>query len=254
MPLALAGDRARAIQTTQPVGNTMKIPIHNLVANPQNSNVVPEHLLKKLERNIKRTKLYPSLIVRPLRVVEGEDAHYQILDGHHRKMVLERLGYKDAECDIWEMTEREAAIALATLNRLRGTDDPRLRAELLDSLSQTIPMEQLAAMVPEDVSAIEDMQKLLLVDLDALEMAQRAAADKVKDESPKPLTFVLFPDQYVQVRNALDHMQNREDLKGKKNADGQALYLLCVEYLSSVGWESAQEEIAQQLPPVGAGG
>jgi ParB-like chromosome segregation protein Spo0J len=222
------------------------VPLATLVANPKNSNVVDEPTLRKIEKNIRRTGVYPPLIVRPI-----EGAGYMLIDGWHRKMILERLGKNEANVEVWNVTEREADVMLATLNTLRGSDDLRLRAALVDSLMQTIPIEQLAQMLPEDEPGITDLQKLLQVDLDALEAAQTEAAKKGADEAPQPLSFVLYPEQYVKVRNALDHMKTAEELLGKKNPDGMALEYICTEYLSAVGWEAAEAKAQEALPPIG---
>jgi ParB-like chromosome segregation protein Spo0J len=230
---------------SQKAPKRMSLPLASLQPNPKNSNVVPDDVLAKLQKNIKRTGLYPPLIVRIM------PNGYQILDGHHRKIVLERLGKTEADCDVWDITDRESDVMLATLNTLRGTDDLRLRAALIDSLLQTVPIDQLAEMLPESKSGLEDLQKLTLVDLDALDIAARTAVEKADAEAPQPLSFVLYPEQFVKVRNALEHMKTAQELHGKKNADGQSLYFLCVEYLSGVGWEESEAARMENEPPIG---
>jgi hypothetical protein len=234
-----------------------RVKLADITVNPRNSNVMPEESLVKLVRNIKRTGHYPPLILRPLDE-PGADKHggrsYMFIDGFHRSLALDRLGETEANAEIWDVTEREADVMLATINTLRGSDDKKLRAALIDSLTQTIPIEQLAQMLPEDKAGIEDLQKLMQVDLDALEIAAREAVEKSEGESPQPLNFILFPEQMVKVRNALEHLKTREDLHGKKNPEGQALYYMAVDYLSGVGWDEANAELASNLPPIGGGG
>lgn len=225
-----------------------------LDANPKNSNVVDEETMKKLARNIKRTGLYPALIVRPIKDAAGaRTGRYMMIDGHHRKMVLGRLNRTEAHVEIWDVTEREADVMLATINTLRGSDDLRLRAALVDSLLQTVPIDQLAQMLPENEAGLADLQKLMQVDLDALETQQKEAAERSDGESPQPLSFILYPDQYVKVKNALEHIKTREELTGKKNPDGMALYYMAVEYLSAVGWEESEAAAQEHEPPIGSG-
>src|SRR5690348_8803444 len=108
----------------------MQIALNLLHADPRNPNVCSKESLEKLKRNIQRTGLCPSLIVRPHPDLDGT---YILIDGHHRKLVLEALEWIEAPCQVWDVSEPEAQIALATLNRLHGTDNPKKRAELIAS-------------------------------------------------------------------------------------------------------------------------
>jgi hypothetical protein len=206
-----------------------------LRVNPRNANVVPQKIMAKLERNIKRTGLYPPLIVRPL-----GNGTYMILDGHHRKRVLENLGHTSAICEVWPVDEREADILLATLNSLHGKDDKELRRALIESLTESYPVEDLADMLPETEAALHK-----LID------PAPALPDDSKNE-PQNITFYLYPDQYVAVKNALEHIKTREELHKGKNADGMALYYMAVEYSSGV--ERDLEEEKNAPPPIGGGG
>ena len=167
---------------------TESLPLDALVAHPKNSNVVSDETLAKIQKNIARTKLYPPLIVRPL-----SEGRYQILDGHHRKIVLERLGFTLATCAVWPCTEREGEVFLATLNTLRGTEDLRRRAALISDLAQTVPLEQLAGILPESLADLQDLQRRTLVDLDALDVAQRDQAQRNEDERVAAVLRPLDP-------------------------------------------------------------
>src|SRR5688572_19461091 len=107
------------------------IPLDDLLPHPLNANTMPEDLKAKLRAHIKRTGRYPYLVVRPH---PQETAKYQVLDGHHRVGVLRDLGHTEARCDVWDVTDREAKLLLATLNRLQGQDVPIRRAELIHEL------------------------------------------------------------------------------------------------------------------------
>src|SRR5688500_8882295 len=126
----------------------IEIELTQLRAHPLNSNVMPDDLLDKLAAQIQPTGMYPALIVRPSRVARPEsrveDGHrtqdagretFQVLDGHHRWKALARLGHLTARCEVWDVDDAAALMFLATLNRLRGEDDPRRRASLLDQLA-----------------------------------------------------------------------------------------------------------------------
>jgi len=66
------------------------IPLDDLLPHPLNSNVMPPDLQAKLRAHIKRTGRYPFLVVRPHPDVAGK---YQVLDVHHRIVVLRDLGH-----------------------------------------------------------------------------------------------------------------------------------------------------------------
>ncbi|MEP7027686.1 MAG: ParB/RepB/Spo0J family partition protein, partial [Candidatus Eisenbacteria bacterium] len=64
------------------------MPIEHLVPHPLNANVLPDDLREKLAAHIRSTGRYPHLIVRPH---PSEPGKFQILDGHHRLLVLKEL-------------------------------------------------------------------------------------------------------------------------------------------------------------------
>src|SRR5690606_28692192 len=125
------------------------IPLNNLEAHPDNANIMPAALLDKLVAHINETGNYPPIIVRPIEgdpqahPLPGVGPRYQILDGHHRVLALQRLGRAEADCDIWNVDDKQAAMLLLTLNRLHGEDDPHKRGSLIARLQQSIGIETL---------------------------------------------------------------------------------------------------------------
>lgn len=203
----------------------MIIPLDKITDNPKNPNRMIDGDYAKLVANIKRTGYYPPLIVRPI-----EAGHYMLIDGFHRRKALHALKKTDANCDVWNLSEKEADIALASLNTLRGSDDPRKRAELIDSLISTgFSADSLAHMISETPSEIEDYLKLMAVDADVIEAMERIL-EPDPPESAMKITFALFPGQYETVRRALDHLLDAHDLRGAKNADAQALEYMAADY------------------------
>ena len=181
-----------------------QIALNLLDADPRNSNVCSSSVLEKLQRNIERTGFYPPLIVRPH---ETDPKRYVIIDGHHRKLVLEKLGKTKADCVIWEITDAEAQIALATLNTLRGTENLQKRAELVQSLSQMISVSELAQLLPEAEADIQDLLALLDHDLAELEQAMQAQLAEEKSTLPVPLTFLVAPHEAQEIERALSHFK-----------------------------------------------
>ncbi len=169
---------------------TRALPLDRLDPHPANSNVMPKALLDKLASEIKHTGFYPPVIVRPI----GD--RYQILDGHHRVTVLKQLGHAAVLAVVWQADDQQALLLLATLNRMRGDDDPRKRAALLAKLRQSMDIKEIAQRLPEDSDRV---RKLLAI---------HAAPSSPKPptpigQMPVSLHFFLLPDQKRAVEQRL---------------------------------------------------
>ncbi|WP_373532875.1 ParB/RepB/Spo0J family partition protein [Vampirovibrio sp.] len=188
-----------------------QIALQLLDNDPRNSNVCSNDMLEKLQRNIERTGFYPSLIVRPH---DNDPERFIIIDGHHRKLVLEKLGKTKADCVIWSITDQEAQIALATLNTLRGTENLKKRAELVQSLSQILPINELAKLLPEAEADIQDLLALLDHDVAALEQSMQAQLAEEKVSLPVPFTFLVAASDVSDVERALKQFQPEKADRG----------------------------------------
>lgn len=177
------------------------IPLADLRPHPLNANVMPEDLREKLRAHIQRTGRYPFLVVRPH---PDEAGKYQVLDGHHRVEVLRELGHTEARCDVWEVSDREAKLLLATLNRLEGQDVPIRRAQLLHELLGEMSLDDLAGLLPETDKQLQDLHALLEFpadDIAALLDVQAEAEEKVL---PRVLSFVVTPEQEEVIEQAVE--------------------------------------------------
>jgi ParB-like chromosome segregation protein Spo0J len=199
------------------------IPLNHLEEDPRNANVCDPELLTKIKNNIQRTGLCPTLIVRPH---PKKKNRFLILDGHHRKVVLQQLGWKGAPCEVWAISEKEAQIALLTLNRLRGEDVPRKRAELLSSLQEYLSSEELSQLIPESASEIEDLLSLLQVDTEALEKTWAEQLQLEKETLPVTFGFLVPAQEAPFVEQALEkHRAGRDK--------AEALVAICKKVLAS---------------------
>jgi ParB/RepB/Spo0J family partition protein len=182
------------------------IALSQLIADPRNPNVCSKETLEKLQRNIERTGLCPALIVRPH---PTQKDHYVLIDGHHRKLVLERLGWTEAPCQIWNLSEQEAALALATLNRLRGEDIPHKRAELIEELLQHFENTELdlSSFLPESESQLQDLLSLLTLDQAEQERQFQEALACEKASLPVMFHFLIPADQASWVQDTLARFQ-----------------------------------------------
>jgi ParB-like chromosome segregation protein Spo0J len=218
---------------------THLLPLAHLERDPRNANVCDRDTLEKLQRNIARTGLCPPLIVRPN---QDKPDSFILIDGHHRKLVLEQLGWESAPCQIWPVSDHEARIALATLNRLRGTDDIRKRASLIDSLVREIPALDLSALIPESPAEIADLLSILSLDDVALESTLKAQRQAELDTLPVPLTFLVTPENARLIEEALAPYL-ASDKAGQSIDRGLALATLCHEFLALKAAHEAVPEV-----------
>jgi ParB-like chromosome segregation protein Spo0J len=199
-----------------------RVQLEHLIAHSANANVMEEGRLEKLAENIGREQNYPPIVVRPH---PGRDGCFQILDGHQRLEALRHLGHTEATCYVWPCDDQTALVLLATLNRLEGQDDPRLRAELLRQLTQLASPEELVLLLPEDASAIATSLASLDLDLDELlaEFQQQSSGSDVR-----AITFAVSEEDERAIEDAVAAAS--ADLEGN-NRRGRALGIVARHYL-----------------------
>jgi ParB-like chromosome segregation protein Spo0J len=177
------------------------IPIEKLRAHPLNANVLSDDLREKLAAHIRSSGRYPHLIVRRH---PQESGAYQVLDGHHRLLVLLDLGHTEARCDVWDVNDREAKLLLATLNRLEGQDLPIRRAQLLHELLGEMNLSDLAGLLPETEKQLEELHSLLEFPADDIAALLDAEAEEAEKVLPRVMAFVVTPDQEKAIEQAVE--------------------------------------------------
>src|SRR3990167_3047740 len=144
----------------------VKIPINLIDQNQLSPNEMSPEGFHKLRDNLKATGQYPSLIVMATESnsanADSKDKRYILLDGHNRLEILRDLGHKEIWCEIWEVSQKQADVLLATLNRLRGIDDTKKRARLVGKLFEEYDgdMELLSRLLPESEESLESFLKI----------------------------------------------------------------------------------------------
>ena len=119
-----------------------RIPLTDLVARPDHANVLTARKRTALGEHIARHGWYPALIVRPHPDLPGK---YEILDGHHRKEILDSQGASSARCEVWPAADGDADVLVATLNDLRGRPDGKRRARQVRAMVSRFGRETAAA-------------------------------------------------------------------------------------------------------------
>ena len=203
----------------------VRVPLAALHPHPANPNVMSADLLATLARNIERESRYPPLIARPHPELPDE---WQLLDGHNRRAALRSLGHREAWVFPWACDDATALRLLATLNRLEGQDVPALRAQLLQELSDLMPIDQLAALLPEDADAIGEARAFTELDTEALLAELEAAHDRALAGGPRVITFAVDRADEAAIEEAIGTVT--PTLAGD-NRRGRALARICRRFL-----------------------
>lgn len=174
------------------MGNAVcSIALDKLVAHPDSPNRQSRVTFGKLVRNIERSGLYEPLIVRPC---PGKEGCFEIINGCHRWRALGELGYKKADCIVWDVDDEETEILLATLNRLGGTDELGKKQTLLRRLKKRRESSELGKLLPQTARQIERLVKL----------QRPGAAVKAKATSfANPVVFFVDDTQQQIIENAI---------------------------------------------------
>ncbi len=177
-----------------PTHQIQLLPLTHLLPHPQNANIMPPATLKKLRRHIQHTGRYEPLVVRPHPTTPD---HFQLINGHHRKQILQSLGHTQAACIVWNLDDAEALLLLATVNRLAGEDSPTKRLQLLSQLSSQMESSaaDLALLLPEEESTLT--QLLHHDDIQPIEQAPPIS------EMPEALTLFMTAAEKQTILTAL---------------------------------------------------
>jgi hypothetical protein len=177
------------------------ITLDKLVRHPDNPNRMSRTNFGKLVRNIERTGRYEPLVVRPCPDKRG---CFQIINGEHRCRALAELGYKKADCIIWDVDDEQTDILLATLNRLGGSDGLGKKLALLNRLNKRLEPAKLAKLLPQKQKQIERLTNLKMPAQPAKTAAKLFA---------NPMVFFLTDTQHQTVEEALSLAKESKDEK-----------------------------------------
>ena len=184
-----------------------RIGLSRLVAHPGNPNRMSEGTFRKLLRNIERTGRYEPIVVRPCPQSAG---YFEIINGHHRSRVLEKLGYKEANCVVWDVDDAETDILLSTLNRLGGRDDVAKKAEILGRLKERFAGREIAKMLPMTAGQAERLAQLA--------KKSEAVVESVKSLA-KAMVFFVNEEQERVIEEALAKAETKGVNKAVRRAE-----------------------------------
>ena len=203
----------------------LSLPLDQLREAPWNANQMDLPLLAKLKRSVERFGLVGVLVARPL----AADC-YEVLSGNQRLQVLRDLGWETVLCLVIEVSDAEARLLALTLNRLHGSDDLGLKAQLMEHILIAVSTEEVLSLLPETAQGLQALSSLNHETLGQhLQNWQRAQAARLVTFSAK-----LTPDQLETVQRALIQLrpQARDSPTENPNPKGNALYLMALNFLN----------------------
>ena len=200
------------------------LPVVQLVVAPWNPNSMEPGVLQLLRTSIRRFGALVPLVVRRLL-----HERYEVIGGSHRLTVLEELGFSSVPCIVVEMDDVQARLLAQALNRIHGEDDLGMRAELLRTVLEQVPAEEVLSVVPETAQGLSVLASL----------GKRDVADYLRDwENARSARLRHFTAQLTGAQSELvDSVLNpflkevKAGEEGNPNPKGVALFRLCLAYL-----------------------
>ena len=106
----------------------MRIPVDSIIVNPKiiAREKIDEEFVNELKESIKEVGLLNPIVVRP-----AKDGKYEIIDGLHRFIAAKKLGWKDIEANIVNLSDVDALIYSITNNIQRKQMDPMEEAQAI---------------------------------------------------------------------------------------------------------------------------
>ena len=200
-----------------------EIDLDRLVPHPEHCNYTDPRTLRTMRGHIDQTGRYEPLTVRPC---PGEQARFQVINGHSRLRALRLIGHRCANCIVWDIDDDQAKLYLATLNRLCGKDLPERRALLVESLLRSRELDELAELLPDRRAYLAEIKRLACSPLDGV--AEPNSPAELTGEVPAIVVFMLGEAALKEVSLALDLMIHSADPPCSR---GQGLTQLALFYL-----------------------
>jgi DNA modification methylase len=119
---------------------------------PWNANRVPRPILDKIRRSISEFGVVENLVARPQ---PGQPDRFEVISGNHRLRLFRELGLDFAPVVVVELDDAHARVLAQTLNRTRGSDDPKAYARLLEQVLAELEVGEVTALLPETEATID---------------------------------------------------------------------------------------------------
>ncbi len=199
------------------------LPVDSISPAEWNPNEMDQAMLSHLRSSIDRFGLVVPLAVRS---VGGH--RFETVGGAHRLLVAREIGMASVPCVVIQADDAGARLLGQALNHIAGSDNLGLRAEVLRDVLESMPQEDVMALLPETAASLQALTSIgkqsIAQALQQWEQAQKARLHH--------LAFQLTDAQLEVVEEALHSLMPTVAIQPESpNKRGGALYLLCRDYL-----------------------
>ncbi len=151
------------------------LPVDSISPAEWNPNEMDESMLAHLRTSISRFGLVVPLAVRSV----GSDS-FETVGGAHRLKVARELGMASVPCVVIEADDAGARLLGQALNHIAGSDNLGLRAEVLRDILESMPQEDVMALLPETAASLQALTSIgkqpIAQALQQWEQAQKAGS------------------------------------------------------------------------------
>jgi ParB family chromosome partitioning protein len=157
---------------------------------------------------------------------------YEIIAGTSLYRLLLQLGCTSAPCLVLDLSDADARLLSLALNNIHGEEDLGLKAEAVRVILQSIPQEEVLAILPESSQGLQALASLGHADMAACIKAW----EQVRAARLHHLTLQLTKEQLPLVEEALKLALL--EVKGEgagPNVRGTAMSAICSFYIHQKG-------------------
>ena len=120
--------------------HTLKsIPIDAIDPDPDNPNMMSDKQMEALELSIKKHGFAKDIWVN-----DTGRGRYRVIDGHHRLIIMKKLGRKAIKCRVFKMDDTRVRILRQVGNNLTGVHNHTKDAEEIRKIIDSMGLESLS--------------------------------------------------------------------------------------------------------------
>jgi len=196
------------------------VEIKNIKPNEYNPNVLETPLMEQLTSRIKEEGFLQPILLREIK----DKGKYEIIDGEHRFLAGQKVGYDKLPAIIVDKELPEAMISTINMNKLRGQFDTLKLAEVIHELNKTYSIEELEEKLGYTPEQLKGMENLLSYDFDSL---SDEGVEGLEEPELEEIEFKL-----MLTKKQAEVIEDAIDLTGRKDR-AEGLVTICMEYLKN---------------------
>ena len=200
------------------------LPLDAIAVPSWNPNEMTAEMRTHLRRSLERFGVMVPLVVRCI-----DPNGYETVGGAQRLSVMREMGLSTAPCVITEVGDGEAGLLSQALNHIAGADNAGLRGCLIRSVLETLPLDQVLAVLPETARSLQELSSLGQETIASC----LASWDQSQKARLRHMILQLTPEQESLVQRAIRQAMPRAGRArtSSPNRRGAAISIICSEFL-----------------------